>query len=919
MAAAVPRYARWVLRLAAGREHREALLADLTEEAAEVARTTGTAEARRWSRRQVAASLWPLLHRRLQITYANLRRATMGGWRGFGSDLSSAARRLRETPGFTLVCVLTLALGIGGNTAVFTLVDRVLLKPLPVPRASELYRVGDTDACCVNGGFQGSFSLFSYDLYKHLQAAAPQFAHLAAVQANARHVTIGYPGGDAPPETLNSAFVSGNYFQMLELVPAAGRLIHAADDERGAAAVAVLSYNAWTQRFQARGDVVGRRIALNGVPATIVGVAPRGFYGEMLRPDPPQIWIPLASEPQLQPAAKLLEARHLHWLYLIGRVTPGAAIPPIASQLTAALRHWLGTIDLSRERGDISQQHINVISAAAGVNNLRNAVAPTLRVLQLLAGAVLLIACANLASLLLARGTARRTETAVRVALGASRLRLIAQFLVESVLLACAGGLAGLVVSYAGARFITDLAFRGATDVPVDPSPSLLVLAFALGASLITGALFGVAPAIVGSRTNPIDALRGATRIAGDRGGRLRGALIALQVALSLVLVTCAGLLGRSLQKLEHQNFGVAIDSRYVVALAPSLATIPPEELPSVYARMQEQLTRIPGVVNAAFSLYAPLSGDNWSARIAIEGINPSELTVASWNRVSVRYFETVGTPLLRGRAFTERDRPGSPLVAVVTQSFARKFFGDADPIGRRIGQITPEIEIVGVVADAKYQDGRRAPREMFFLPYLQETSTSRARAVAQQVRIDRSQYPQAIELQTTGAVPALETDVRRALADVDRRITVRGVVSMEEQVARAFNLDRLIARLTLAFGAVALLLACLGLYGVTAYSVARRTREIGVRMAIGASRRRVLGTILRGAIGQVAVGVVIGMPLAFIAGRSLAGRLFGVTGHDPLVIGGGLMLLAASATVAALLPAARAAGMDPIRALRVE
>ena len=843
----------------------------------------------------------------------------MGGWRGFGSDLFAAVRRLRDSPGFTLVCVLTLALGIGGNTAVFTLVDRVLLKPLPVPRASELYRVGDTDACCVNSGLQGSFSLFSYDLYKHLEAAAPQFTLLAAVQANTRHVTIGYPEGDTPPETLNSAFVSGNYFEMLELVPAAGRLIHAGDDQRGAAGVAVLSYNAWTQRFQSRGDVVGRKVALNGVPATIVGVAPRGFYGEMLRPDPPQIWIPLASEPALQPAAKLLDAKPLHWLYLIGRVAPGTDIPPIQSQLTAALRHWLGTIDLSRERGEIAQQHVNVISAAAGVNNLRNAVAPTLRMLQLLAGAVLLIACANLASLLLARGTARRTETAVRVALGASRLRLIAQFLVESVLLACAGGVAGLAVSYAGARVITGLAFRGATDVPVDPSPSFLVVAFAVGVSLLTGALFGVAPAIVGSRTNPIDALRGATRIAGDRGTRLRGALIALQVALSLVLVTCAGLLGRSLQKLEQQNFGVAIDSRYVVTLAPSLTTVAPEELPSMYARMQEQLVRIPGVRNAAFSLYAPMSGDNWSARIAVEGLDPSEVASASWNRVSVGYFETVGTPLLRGRAFTERDRPGSPLVAVVTQSFAKRFFGDADPVGRRIGQITPEIEIVGVVADAKYQDGRRAPREMFFLPYLQETSTSRARAAAQQVRIDRSQYPQAIELQTTVAVPALEAEVRRALAAVDRRITVRGMVTMEEQVARAFGLDRLIARLTLAFGAVALLLACLGLYGVTAYSVARRTREIGVRMAVGASRRRVMGTILRAALAQVAAGVAIGIPLTFIAGRVLAGRLFGVAGHDPLVIMAGLTLLATSAALAALLPAARAAAMDPIRALRVE
>lgn len=843
----------------------------------------------------------------------------MSGWHGFGSDVTAAARRLREAPGFTVVCVLTLALGIGGNTAVFTLVDRVLLKPLPVQRPSELYRVGDTDACCVNSGLQGSFSLFSYDLYTHLRDAAPQFTRLAAVQANTRAVTIGHPNDEAPPETLNGAFVSGNYFQLFELVPAAGRLIQPMDDERGAATVAVLSYHAWSRRFQSRGDVVGRAITLNGVPATIAGVAPRGFYGEALRPNPPEIWMPLASEPQLQPAARLLEAKPLHWLYLIGRLKPATAMPPVEAELSATLRQWLGTIDLSRERGEISQQHVKVISAAAGVNNMRNAVAPTLRLLQLLAAAVLLIACANLASLLLARGTARRTETAVRVALGASRTRLVGQFLLESVLLACAGGLAGLIVAFAGARAIVNLAFRGATDVPVDPSPSWLVIAFAFGASLATGALFGAAPAIVASRTDPIDALRGASRTTGDRGGRLRGTLISLQVALSLVLITCAGLLARSLQNLEAQNFGVAIDSRYVVGLAPSLTMVAPEELPSIYARMQERLVRIPGVVNAAFSLYAPMSGDNWSTRIVVEGLDPSERAFASWNRVSPRYFDTVGTPLLRGRAFSERDRAGSPLVAVVTQSFARKFFGDADPIGRRIGQTVPEIEIVGVVGDAKYQDGRRAPREMFFLPYLQETSESRARAVAAGIKIDRSHYPQAIEVHTSGAVPALEREIRQALAEVDRRVTVRSILSMDEQVARAFNMDRLIARLTVAFGAVALLLACVGLYGVTAYSVARRTREIGLRMAVGASWPRVMGTILRSALGQVVAGVAIGLPAALIAGRFLQARLFGVTAHDPLVLSGGLVLLALAAGMAALLPAGRAAGMDPVRALRIE
>jgi macrolide transport system ATP-binding/permease protein len=916
----LPPIARWLLRLAAPPDHRDALLLDLDEEATARAAAEGWHGARRWSRRQILASLGPLLLRRVETGLTTLKGIQMRAWRGFGADLAVAGRRLREAPGFTLVCVLTLALGIGGNTAVFTLIDRVLLKPLPVPRPSELFRVGETDACCVNSGVQGSFSLFSYDLYTHLRDASPEFTHLAAFQANTRAVTIGRPDADAPAETLNGAYVSGNYFELFELSPAAGRLIHPDDDVRGATPVGVLSHSAWSDRFQARTDIVGRTVTLNGVTATIVGVAPQGFYGENLRPNPPDIWMPLSGEPLLQPAARLLDAKPLHWLYAIGRLKPGVAVLPLQARLTAALQHWLATVELTpSERAEVPRQRIAIIPAAAGIGNMRAAVGPSLRLLQGLAAAVLLIACANLASLLLARGAARRTEMAMRVALGASRMRLIGQLLIESILLACIGGAAGLVVSIAAARAIVELAFRGATTIPVDPSPSGLVIGFAFGASLLTGALFGAAPAIIGSRSDPIDALRGAARTTGDRGGGLRGSLISLQVALSLVLITCAGLLGRSLAKLESQDFGVRLESRYVAALAPSLTTVDPEELASMYARMQERLVRIPGVRNAAFSLYPPMSGDNWSTRIVVEGAYATERLAASWNRVSPRYFETVGTPLLRGRAFDQRDRAGSPLVAIVSQSFAKRHFGDADPIGRRIGQTVPEIEIVGVVGDAKYQDGRRPPREMFFLPYLQETAESRARAVQMGVRIDRSHYPQAIEIHTDRAVAGLESDLRRAMADVDRRITIRSMLTMNEQVAGAFNLERLIARLTGAFGLVAVMLACVGLYGVTAYSVVRRTREIGVRMAVGAAWPRVVATVLRSAVVQVMIGAAVGVPAALLAGRFLQARLFGISPYDPPALAAGVALLGLSAAIAALIPAGRAARTDPVRALRVD
>jgi predicted permease len=417
--------------------------------------------------------------------------------------------------------------------------------------------------------------------------------------------------------------------------------------------------------------------------------------------------------------------------------------------------------------------------------------------------------------------------------------------------------------------------------------------------------------------------MRGIGRTTEEGGRRLRRSLIVVQVALSLVLIACAGLLARSLQRLQSQDFGVQIEGRYVVALAPSLNAVPGAQLPSVYARIQDSMMRIPGVRNSAFSLYAPMSGDNWSSGIVVEGHSTSERLFASWNRVSPRYFDTVGTPLVRGRAFDERDKPGSPLVAIASESFARKFLGDRDPIGRRVGfadgrgEGVPQVEIVGVVGDAKYQNGRRAPNPTFFLPFLQQAPGTLNDGAS--VTVDRSHYAQALEIVADRPVPGFDAEIRRTLADVDRRITVRSVISMDEHVARAFNMERLIARLTVAFGSVALLLACLGLYGVTAYSVSRRTREIGVRMAIGASRGRVLVDVLRGATTQVASGIAIGFPGAFVAGRLLESQLFGTSGRDPAVLTGGAIVLLVSALLAALIPARRASSMDPVKALRVE
>ena len=849
----------------------------------------------------------------------------MSIWRGLKSDLQVSWRRLLGAPGFAIVSVVTLALGIGGNTAVFTLIDQVILRPLPVPRPAELFRVGDGDDCCVNSGLQGSFSLFSYDLYRHLRDAAPEFSELAAFQAHTAAITIGRPAGDAPADTLTGVYVSGNYFQMFGLSPAAGRLLLPADDRPGAAPVGVISHRAWTERYHASPSIAGSTVALNGVTATIVGVAPPEFYGETLRANPPELWVPLSNEPMLQPQGRLLEAKTMHWLYLIGRLKPGTPRAPLDARLTVVLRQWI-TANMELGADDtphVPEQHIAVVPAAAGIATMRNDVAPSLKLLQVIAGTVLLIACANLANLLLARGMSRRTETAVRIALGAPRGRLIVQFLVDSVLLACLGGAAGLLVSYAGARAIVDMTFRGVASIPVDAAPSPVVVLFAFAVSLVTGIVFGVVPAVLASRSDPIDALRGAGRTAGDRGSRVRRTLVALQVALSLVLLTSAGLLGRSLAGLQAQDFGFRISQRYVVDLALSFGTAPATDLQSAYGRITARVREMPGVTNAAMSLYAPMSGDNWASLITVDGHDTAERLSASWNRVTPAYFETIGTPLIRGRALSERDRADAPQVTVVNETFARKFFGDANPVGRRIGFADEhaagarEFEIVGVVGDAKYQDAKGPAYATFFLPFLQ--TSDRTRPGSEPVRLDRSHYPRALEIHATAAVPNLEPELRRALAEADRRVTVRAVRAMAEQVAGNFNIERLIATLAVAFGSVALLLACLGLYGVTAYSVSRRTREIGIRMAVGATRGGVLSTILRGALLQLTAGLALGIPAALVAGRLLQANLFGVSAHDPVTLVVSIAVLTVSAVVAAVIPARRAATLDPVRALRIE
>ncbi|HUI42785.1 MAG TPA: ABC transporter permease [Terriglobia bacterium] len=838
-------------------------------------------------------------------------------------DLRYGFRRLRQSPGFTIVCVITLALGIGANTAIFTLVDAVMLKSLPVANPNELHRLGDNENCCVNGGYQDDWAIYSYAQYQQFRDHTPEFSQMAAFQAGLMDLSARRSGAAGPAEPFVGEFVSGNYFSTFGLSAFAGRLIMPSDDKPGAAPVAVISYRTWQQHFGLDPSVVGAAFTINAKPYNVAGVAPPGFFGDQLRPDPPDFWIPLSTEPALNGQGSILNHPDTDWLYIVGRLKPGARPAAVQSKVTVQLQHWLSVQpDLTaRDRAELSKQHIVVVSAGGGVANMEQETAAGLRLLMTISGLVLLIACANIANLLLARGAATRSETAIRVALGAPRARLIRQIVTESVLLAVVGGLAGLGVAFIGTRTILLLAFRGSHYVPISPTPSLAVLGFAFVLSLVTGVVFGAAPAWITSHSDPAEALRGAGRSTRDRASLARRSLVILQVALSAVLLIGAGLLTESLRNLENQRFGFETEGRLVAQVDPSLAGYTPDKLYGLYQQLEQRLPQMPGVVSASYSLYSPMRGDNWSSSIHLEGRAEEERGQSpSWDRVGPRYFETIGTRLLRGRVIGDQDTPTSRRVAVVNQTFARKFFPKEDPMGKHfgIGDATHagDFEIVGVVEDAKYQSARDPAYATFFLPFLQPVKDKDPSYITGMLR---SNYMGDIELHVAGKPEDLEATLRRTLAGIDPNLTVLRLMRMTEQLAGNFNQDRLIARLTELFGGLALILACVGLYGVTAYSVARRTGEIGIGMALGANRGNVLALVLRGALLQLGVGLAVGIPVALAGGRLLASQLYGVKSHDPLILGLAAAVLAACALVAGFVPARRAASIDPMRALRTE
>ncbi len=843
-------------------------------------------------------------------------------------DLRYALRQLRMSPGFTLTAVITLALGIGANTAIFTLVHGILLRSLPVADPARLYRIGDSPDCCVEGGFvsdNGDFYIFSHDLYRHLRNSAPEFEQLAAAQAGQPRLSV--RRGNALAKTLNGEFVSGNYFSMLGVGVWLGRGLSDADDTPSSAAVTVLSYQAWRSEFGADPSLVGSTIFIQARPFNVVGIAPPGFFGDRVTDTPPDLWIPLASEPYVRGTNSILDHADVNWLYALGRVRPGTNIGALQAKLSVALRQWLATIPAYTDNGgasEISKQHVIIVPGGGGIQSLQEEAGKSLKMLMVLSTIVLLIACANIASLLLARATARRADLAVRAALGAGNRRLLRQILTESILLSLIGGLAGLAVAYEGSRVILALAFPGATNVPIAASPSLAVLAFAFLVSLITGVVLALAPAYLSSRTQPAEVLRGVNRSTRDRSSVPQKAMVILQTALSLVLLAAAILMTKSLRNLENQNFGVATAHRYVLHLDPEGAGYPVERLPGLYRQIEDRFSALPGVAGVGMALYSPLEGDNWSECVIQQGHpapRPGDKCGSTWDRVNPRFLDVIGVPILRGRGFTDQDTTSVQAVALVNQTFVKKFFPNQDPLGKHFGigrpQYSGSFEIVGVFADFKMNNPRDPVRAVFLRPLSQ--------------RFTGYQEPQMITIETQTLflnsvllnfrVPPhnLETLIRRTLAEIDPNLTVVDLRSFNAQVASNFNEERIIAKLTSLFGVLALILASVGLYGVTSYLVARRTSEIGVRMALGATQSSVLAMVLRGAMWQILIGVGLGIPAALLAGHLMASQLYGVGGYDALALTTATVVLALCVTAAGFLPAWRAASVDPMEALRTE
>jgi predicted permease len=882
------------------------------------------------------------------VTQAQERSREAWGWPWLETivqDLRYGLRQLRRNPGFTAVAVLTLALGIGANTAIFSLIDAVMLKSLPVKNPEQLtllnWAAQSTPGIMPASGIihsltgnsdqdkSGLFTStsFSYPTFEQIHAQKDVFSKVFAF-ADPDVVTLNLDGQAGLAE---AELVSGDYFSGLGLKAVAGRTILEADDRAGAAPVAMVSYGFWERRFGGESSVVGKAITINNVPFTIIGVTPPEFFG--LEPGRSlDVWLPLHTQPQVEPnrteAGGLKFVRSDDWWVLImGRLKPGVSRQQARTALEVAFQHsmtvpGMGLSQNPSEHKSLAQApdlpHLGLAPASKGLSSLREVFSKPLFILMVVVGLVLLIACANLANLLLARAMTREKEIAIRLAIGAGRLRLIRQMLTECVVLAVLGGMVGFALAYWATSGLVAFMSSGSHPIALRVHPDLHILGFTAAVSVLTGVLFGLTPAFSSTRLAPSLRENSGSESAGAHRGAwlyLGKTLLVAQVGMSLLLLVGAALFVRTLQNLENLNVGFNRYNVLLFGIDPTQSGYEGERLAHFYQELQQRLEVLPGVRSASISSHTLIGGGVSITGIFIQADGPRSDKDRSGpggavylEEVGPRFFETLGIPLVLGRTIGPEDTSTTPKVAVVNETLARKYFPHSSPIGRRFGfgeaKASGEIGIVGVVGDAKYADLRREVPPTVYVPYLQGPN---------QLRSMR------FEVRTAGNPLAVVASVRRIVQSLDRNLPLMKVKTQTEQIDETLFQERLVATLSSFFSLLGLVLACVGLYGVTSYAVTRRTREIGIRMALGAERYNILGLVIRETLLLVVLGVAIGIPTALGATRMISSMLYGLEPTDPLTFVAVSLILVAVALAACYIPARRAAKVDPMVALRYE
>jgi putative ABC transport system permease protein len=834
---------------------------------------------------------------------------------GLLQDLRYASRQLRGNPGFTAVAVLTLALGIGANTGIFTLVNAVLLKSLPVPNPEQLYLVTEND-------WQPELTRFSYPMFQNVRAAMPAGAELAATSSPARFYAS-FGGGQ--PEMVTGQLVSGNYFQTIDTGASLGRLLGADDDhDVGGSPVAVISYGCWERRFGRDPNVIGRKLIVNGMPLQVVGVAARGFFGIQVGVAP-EFWLPTtmqASVRYVQHYSKSTEAdsdkpwvpqSDIRWLQFIIHAKDSKAVSQASAALNQVFRLNLeqaaAAIRDPQERQALLRSQLHLVPGGRGLPTLREDFSQPLLALMAMVGIILLIACANLANLLLARAAAREREIAVRLSIGASRMRLVRQLLVECILLSVCGTVLGSAVAYWLSGILPKWASSGSTPIPLSLAPDVHILFFSTALAVLTGIAFGLAPALQGTRVEPIHALKSSGRAASSGAASrwsLKQTLVALQVALSLVLLVGAGLFVRTLRNFTTLDPGFDRDHLVMVRLDTHLAGYSRAQLSSLYQRLIERVEVLPSVRSASLAICELASGCGDASDIYLPGVPHSNgETDAQERRVSQEFFATTGIALIEGRSFADSDTENSPKVAVVNQAFVREFLHGKDAIGEHYGYTAENpylFQIVGVVRDSRVNDIRESDPPTIYHSLTQDV-------------ID----VESLNVRTFGDPAQLIGAIRDTVRSVDPNLPIGASGTVAEVVSNSLAQQRLIARLTSIFGALALGLVCLGLYGVMSYRVARRTAELGIRLALGASRQAVLWLVIQHVLVLIGTGLIAGLLLSLLSVHAVSSLLFGLSPYDPATMLGAMIVLVTVSVAAGLKPAWRAAHVDPNEALRVE